>query len=120
MIYSKTIRYLFVLLIISTLLPGTALALQCQATTKKGTQCKRKAQDSSNYCFQHKSISDKVSLKKTISTQHKSTSLSPKENSQESKTNDSAPNQCQAITKKGNRCSRSAKSNSNYCKQHNK
>jgi methylphosphotriester-DNA--protein-cysteine methyltransferase len=27
---------------------------QCQATTKKGTQCKRKAQAGSIYCWQHK------------------------------------------------------------------
>ena len=26
---------------------------QCQAITKKGTQCKRKAQAGSNYCWQH-------------------------------------------------------------------
>ena len=26
---------------------------QCQATTKKGTQCRRKAQAGSQYCYQH-------------------------------------------------------------------
>lgn len=26
---------------------------RCQATTKKGTQCKRKAQPGSDYCWQH-------------------------------------------------------------------
>ncbi len=26
---------------------------RCQAVTKKGTQCKRKAQPGSNYCWQH-------------------------------------------------------------------
>jgi hypothetical protein len=26
---------------------------RCQATTKKGTQCKRSAQDGSEYCWQH-------------------------------------------------------------------
>ena len=29
-------------------------AYRCQAITKKGTQCKRKASAGSNYCWQHK------------------------------------------------------------------
>ena len=30
-----------------------AVSSQCQATTKKGTQCKRKAKSGSDYCWQH-------------------------------------------------------------------
>lgn len=30
-----------------------ALGGRCQATTKKGTQCKRSAQEGSQYCWQH-------------------------------------------------------------------
>ena len=30
-----------------------AVSTQCQATTKKGTQCKRKAKSGSSYCWQH-------------------------------------------------------------------
>lgn len=32
---------------------GTAVSNRCQAITKKGTQCKRKAQKGSEYCWQH-------------------------------------------------------------------
>ena len=32
---------------------GTKTSGRCQATTKKGTQCKRNAKAGSNYCWQH-------------------------------------------------------------------
>lgn len=33
--------------------PGGATRVQCQATTKKGTQCSRMAQAGASYCWQH-------------------------------------------------------------------
>jgi hypothetical protein len=32
---------------------NTYVSLRCMATTRKGTQCKRKASAGSNYCWQH-------------------------------------------------------------------
>lgn len=34
-------------------LAASAIAAQCAATTKKGTQCKRQAAAGSIYCWQH-------------------------------------------------------------------
>lgn len=36
---------------------------QCIALTKKGTQCKRKASEGSDYCFQHKKIAETNEVK---------------------------------------------------------
>lgn len=33
--------------------PAAAASTQCQATTKKGTQCSRRAQPGRSYCWQH-------------------------------------------------------------------
>lgn len=35
---------------------------QCKAITKKGTQCKRKATNNSEYCFQHKKNSSNTNV----------------------------------------------------------
>lgn len=32
---------------------GEAVSVRCQATTKKGTQCRRNAKPGSSYCWQH-------------------------------------------------------------------
>ena len=35
------------------LMAAATFAAQCAATTKKGTQCKRKAKSGSKFCWQH-------------------------------------------------------------------
>lgn len=79
---------------------------QCKAVTSKGTQCTRKAQDGTDYCWQHTGASN------TQSTTPK-TSKSTKAPS----TSSSSGGRCRATTKSGSRCSRSARSNG-YCWQH--
>lgn len=86
---------------------------QCQATTKKGTQCKRQASSGSVYCWQHGG--------KTQSTAPKETNK-PKEEvkKEETQKKEYVSTQCQAITKKGTQCKRKAKAGSTYCWQHEK
>lgn len=78
---------------------------QCKATTAKGTQCSRKAQDGSEYCWQH---AGKAGIQQTTTT----TTSTPAKSI--STTSDG---RCRAITKSGSRCKRTAKSNG-YCWQH--
>lgn len=77
---------------------------QCQATTAKGTLCSRKAQDGSEYCWQHAGKSVTPQTTTTTSTIKKSTSSA-------------SGGRCRATTKSGSRCSRNANSNG-YCWQH--
>jgi len=105
----RRISILFVMFLIVTV---SALSRQCQAITKKGTQCKRKAQAGSVYCSQHTQMYGDGS---TVSATHAKTKS--KQTVQPSKS-DSEYRQCQAITKKGTQCIRKAKPGSNYCWQH--
>ena len=84
---------------------------QCQATTKKGNQCKRQAGAGASYCWQHGG--------KTQTTQPKETTK-PKEEikKEDSKKQEYKSTQCQATTKKGNQCKRKAKAGSSFCWQH--
>lgn len=95
------------------LFASLALSQQCQAITKKGCQCKRKAVAGSQYCWQHKSQSDNAVNSNT------STNGSVK-NGQKIKHQKKANEymQCQAKTKKGKQCSRKAQLGSKYCWQH--
>lgn len=77
---------------------------QCKATTAKGTQCSRKAQEGSEYCWQH---ADKAG------TQQTTTSTSTPAKSM----NAASGGRCRATTKSGSKCTRTAKSNG-YCWQH--
>lgn len=77
---------------------------QCKAITQKGTQCSRKAQNGSDYCWQH---ADKAGKTSNSSSSTKSSST----------TSSSGGGRCRATTKSGSRCSRTAKSNG-YCWQH--
>ncbi|MFA5834362.1 MAG: hypothetical protein WDA22_12875 [Bacteroidota bacterium] len=103
------------LLIFSILFFAVELeAGQCQATTKKGTQCKRQAAAGSSYCWQHAGQETKTPGT-ILNTDKKSSSEVKKE---EFKKKDYATTQCQATTKKGKQCSRKAKVGSKYCWQH--
>lgn len=79
---------------------------QCKAVTSKGTQCTRKAQDGTDYCWQHTGTSNNQSTTSKTSMSIKTTSASS-----------ISGGRCRATTKSGRRCSRSARSNG-YCWQH--
>ena len=100
----------------------SALSQQCQATTKKGAQCKRKAQAGSIYCWQHTRMygtgsTESVAPAKTKSSKDATTVTKSKQTIQPSKS-DSEYRQCQATTKKGTQCSRRAQAGSKFCWQH--
>ena len=76
---------------------------QCKATTNKGTQCSRKAQDGSDYCRQHAS---KARNKETTTTSTPTKAMSS-----------ASGGRCRATTKSGSRCRRTARSNG-LCWQH--
>lgn len=73
---------------------------RCQAIVK-GNQCLRQVVSGSIYCSRH-------SIKKTTTTSNRASSFY---------SSGSGGGQCNAITRKGRRCSRSARSNG-YCWQH--
>ena len=92
---------------------------QCQATTKRGTQCRRKAVEGSKYCAQHagkmgggESEAPAARPKRTRSA---------KVESEAPAANDApavAEGQCQATTKSGAPCKRKAQAGGKYCAQH--
>lgn len=108
----------FILFLLALTVSINLYAQRCEATTKKGTQCKRNAQSGSVYCWQHRAIYEQTPSK---ATPKKIEDIKPveKENLQPN-TNKSVNEyrQCQATTKKGKQCSRRAKEGSNYCWQH--
>ncbi len=85
--------------------PAVTTSGQCKATTAKGTQCSRKAQDGLEYCWQH---AGKAGTQQTITT----TTSTPAKT-----TSTTGGGRCRATTKSGSRCTRTAKSNG-YCWQH--
>lgn len=86
-------------------MPVVSTSGQCKATTAKGTQCSRKAQDGSEYCWQHAS---KTGIQQTTTTTRSTSAKS---------TSTTGGGRCRATTKSGSRCTRNAKSNG-YCWQH--
>lgn len=88
---------------------------RCQAITKKGTQCKRQSEPGSVFCWQHKGESpEKAEERKTANEPVKI------KVSAEQKTLEKAAGRCQALTKKGTQCKRSAKPGDRFCWQHGK
>jgi competence protein ComGC len=89
---------------------------QCQAITKKGTQCKRKAVVGSIYCAQHSKMSNVETVKSQAPVKAQ---RAPQKNETVKQGKTQSENaQCQAITKKGKRCTRKVKAGSKYCWQH--
>ena len=81
---------------------------RCQATTKAGAQCKRKANPGSKFCWQHgeKTESNAAAAKVEAPV--------------EAPADANVAGQCTAITKDGARCKRKAKAGSDKCWQHEK
>jgi hypothetical protein len=115
----KNLRLFMRLLLLALILIAAenAYSQRCQATTKKGTQCKRNAQAGSVYCWQHTRMYGTGSAETTATT--KKEVKEPTVQSSKTKSN-SEYRQCAAITKKGKRCSRKAEPGSDYCWQHSK
>jgi hypothetical protein len=106
----RAIRRISILFIMFLVITASALSQQCQATTKKGTQCKRNAQAGSIYCWQHTRMYGTGSTESTTTTKSNQT-VQPSKSESENV-------QCQAITKKGTQCSRKAQAGSKLCWQH--
>ena len=105
-----------VLIMALMLVVNTMDAGQCQATTKKGAQCKRSAASGSSYCWQHGGR-ESTSPAKPATEQAKPDAT--KETTVEKQsTKETSSGQCQATTKKGKQCSRKAKNGGSYCWQH--
>jgi hypothetical protein len=89
----------------------TAEQGRCKAITNSGAQCSRPAQIGGKYCWQHvgkntdhdSNENDRHSVDGNEDAYHQPTQIS---------------GQCTAITKKGTRCTRKAKSGSSRCWQH--
>lgn len=108
---------MFLFVISALMIVGSQLeAGQCQATTKKGSQCKRNAASGSEYCWQHGGSSSTKSAPVDPPPMPEKSETVTKEPSFSPKTVEST--QCQATTKKGKQCSRKAKAGSNFCWQH--
>ena len=92
---------------------------QCQATTKRGTQCRRKAVEGGKYCAQHAgkmggSESEAPAARPKRARSAKAESEAPAANDAPAV----AEGQCQATTKSGAPCKRKAQAGGKYCAQH--
>jgi len=92
---------------------------QCQATTKRGTQCRRKAVEGGKYCAQHAAKmgggeADAPAAKPKRTRKAKSEAEAPAANDAPAV----AEGQCQATTKSGAPCKRKAQAGGKYCAQH--
>ena len=92
---------------------------QCQATTKRGTQCRRKAVEGGKYCAQHagkmgggEAEAPAAKPKRTRSAKVESEAPAA------SDAPAAAEGQCQATTKSGAPCKRKAQAGGKYCAQH--
>ena len=92
-----------------------AVAAQCMATTKKGTQCKRQASPGSQYCWQHGGQTKAQIAAGAPATRPATRS---KTGTMEQTTPAAVSGMCQGKTKAGKPCSRKASPGSNFCWQH--
>ena len=96
---------------------------QCQATTKKGTQCRRKAVDGGKYCAQHAAKNGEAAADDAPATRPKRRAKPKAEVAEETPpapSAEAASGICQGKTKNGEPCKRKAKPGSNFCWQHDK
>ncbi len=96
---------------------------RCQATTKAGTQCKRKAQAGSKYCFQHAesaAVVEAEAIPAPIRGRKTKASGEETQSKQPVTAESASGGTCAATTKDGSPCKRKAKSGSKFCWQHDK
>ena len=104
-------KFISFLLVFILSLGFAAYAQRCQATTMKGTQCKREAKIN-GYCTQHwKSINRSEEYKIRAKPNFK--------NGKPAKASSEA-NRCKAITRKGSRCKLEVIKGTQYCPVHSK
>lgn len=91
--------------------------MRCKAITKAGTQCKRQAEAGKDFCWQHVGAQKSVTqTEQPANRQDVKGSESKEAASDKIKSDDRV--QCDALTKKGTRCSRKAQPGSTKCWQH--
>lgn len=102
----NAVRFLIVLM---AAVAVHAAAFGCEAITKKGTKCKRAPMPGSQYCWQHGGRQTNTNTVAVAAT-----------NAQvRAKNDDNAKRvQCDAKTKKGDRCKRKALPGGTKCWQH--
>ena len=96
---------------------------RCQATTKAGAQCRRKAQAGSKYCFQHAGSAAGVDAEAAPAPirGRKAKAAGEEASSKQPVAAESASGgTCAATTKDGSPCKRKAKPGSKFCWQHDK
>ena len=97
--------------------PVRAIEGRCQATTKNGAPCGRKASPGSNFCWQHGGAkAEKPDDGETAAPRRR-----PRRSDVEAPApapGPSAEGQCQATTKQGTPCRRKAQAGGRYCAQH--
>ena len=96
---------------------------QCQATTKRGTQCRRKAVEGGKYCAQHAARMGGGEAE-APAAKPKRTRKAKADVTAEPAAKPSEPaavsGMCQGKSKNGEPCKRKAKPGSNFCWQHEK
>ena len=93
----------------------------CQATTKKGTPCKRKAQGGGKYCAQHAALLGEGEASAPVSRpKRKAAKAERTEPAPAAEAEPAADGICQGKTKGGEPCKRKAKPGSKFCWQHDK
>ena len=96
---------------------------RCQATTKAGTQCKRKATPGSRFCWQHGGAKSADGVVEETASTPRRRADKTEQASEDAAEEPDAPigaGQCMATTKGGVRCKRKAKAGSHKCWQHDK
>ena len=93
---------------------------RCQATTKAGTQCKRKAQPGSKFCFQHSAAEGGEAAATPAPRRARKAKAEAEEAAPAMQPAAASGGTCQATTKDGSPCKRKAKPGSKFCWQHDK
>lgn len=91
--------------------------MRCKAITKTGSQCKRQAESGKDFCWQHAGAQKSIALPEQSADRQDVKGGESKESTPEKIKSDDRV-QCDALTKKGIRCSRKAQPGSTKCWQH--
>ena len=112
-------KKIIVMMVCAAAVALNAVAAQCAATTKKGTQCKRQASAGSSFCWQHGGVSLVSGPSATPHCLPSSSSLreSPAV-SQPVRQLQTSDNPCTAEYSNGAKCTNKALVNSSFCGVH--
>ena len=111
-------KKIIVMMVCAAAVALNAVAAQCAATTKKGTQCKRQASPGSSYCWQHGGTTKAERAAGANNAAPVQTRRAPRNESAGAIAAPVADGRCQATTKAGTQCKRKAQAGSKYCFQH--